>query len=433
MKTRLLALLLLGLAAAGGLAGAQAPGPLVVVGRIDTPIHPAAANYVRRLIAEAEKSGASLIVLGLSTPGGLLSSTREITSAMLASRVPIVTYVSPSGSSSASAGFFLLEAGDVAAMAPSTNTGAAHPVAAEGKDLPKTLNEKAEQDARAFIRTLARQRGRNAEKAEAAVTSSISYTETEAKDAGLIEVIARDVPDLVAQLDGRSVKRVSGKSEKLGLAHARIEPRDMGEIEKLLGVVSHPDVAVLLMLLGIVGIYFELSTPGAVLPGIVGGIALLLAFYAFSVLPVNLAGIALIIFGVGLFIAEIKVASHGLLAVGGGIALVAGSLILFYSPRNTGGYRLDLVVILPGVLVTVGILALLAWKTLQLRRMPARTGVSGMIGETARVVEPFTGGRGRVHFQGEYWEAEGPPDLAPGDLVRIKRVDALKLVVERRT
>jgi len=432
MRTRLTSLLLI-LAAAYGLLSGEARAPLVLVGRIDTPIHPAAANYVRRLIGEAEKDGASLIVLGLSTPGGLLSSTRDITSAMLASRVPIATYVSPSGSSAASAGFFLLEAGDVAAMAPGTNTGAAHPVAVEGKELSKTLNEKAEQDARAFIRTLARQRGRNTEKAEAAVTSSISYTETEAKDGGLIEIVARDVPDLVAQLDGRTVKRVAGKSGKLALANARIETREMGEIEKLLGVVSHPDVAVLLMLLGIVGLYFELSTPGAILPGVVGGIALLLAFYAFSVLPVNLAGIALILFGVGLFIAEVKVASHGLLAVGGGIALIAGSLILFSSPRNTGGYRLDLAVVLPGVLVTVAILALLSWKTLQLRRAPARTGISGMVGESARVVEPFAGGTGRVHFQGEYWEAEGPADLAPGDQVRIVRVDGLKLIVERRT
>jgi membrane-bound serine protease (ClpP class) len=434
MKTRLLALLVLGLAAAGGLAATEIPGPLVVLGRIDTPIHPAAANYVRRLIDEAEKNGASLIVLSLSTPGGLLSSTRDITSAMLASKVPIVTYVSPAGSSAASAGFFLLEAGDVAAMAPGTNTGAAHPVGGEGAELPKTLNEKAEQDARAFVRTLARQRGRNAEKAEAAVTSSASYTETEAKDSGLIEIVARDVPHLVSQLDGRTVARVGGKSSRLALARARFETKEMGRVEKLLGTVSHPNVAYLLFLLGLVGLYFELSTPGAILPGVVGGVSLILALYAFSVLPVNLAGIALILFGIGLFAAEVKVASHGVLAVGGAVALVAGSLLLFSGPGERGAtYRVDLAVILPGVLVTVAILALLSWKTLQLRRLPARTGVSGMIGETARVVEPFTGGTGRVHFQGEYWDAEGPPDLAPGDPVRIKRVEALKLVVERRT
>jgi membrane-bound serine protease (ClpP class) len=431
MKTRLASLLLLALASL--LLATPSHEPLVVVGRIDTPIQPAAANYLKRLIASAERSGANLIVLGLSTPGGLLSSTREMTSAILLSKVPVATFVSPAGASAASAGFFLLESGDVAAMAPGTNTGAAHPVGGEGADLPKTLNEKAEQDARAFIRSLAGQRGRNTEKAEAAVTSSASYTESEAKEARLVEIIARDVPDLVAQLDGRTVKRVGGKEEKLTLARARIETREMGEIEKLLGIVSHPNVAYLLFLLGIVGLYFELSSPGAVLPGIVGGIALLLALYAFSVLPVNLAGIALILFGIGLFVAEVKVASHGLLAAGGAIALVAGSLLLFSGPGERGSYRVDLGVILPGIILTLGIIGALSWKTIQLRRAPARTGVSGMKGQTARVVEPFAGGSGRVHFQGEYWDAEGPPDLTPGESVRIMRVEGLKLTVERRT
>jgi len=425
---RLASLFLLVAAAALG----ESEKPLVVAGRIDTPIHPASANYLKRLIASAESEGAQLVVLSLSTPGGLYSSTREMAEAMLASKVPIATYVSPSGASAASAGFFLLEAGDVAAMAPGTNTGAAHPVASGGANLPKTLNEKAEQDARAFIRSLARQRGRNAEKAEAAVTSSTSYTETEAKEAGLIEVIARDVPDLVSQLDGRTVNRVGGKSAKLSLAHSRIVTREMGEIEKLLGVVSHPDVAVILMLLGVVGLYFELSSPGAILPGIVGGIALLLAFYAFSVLPVNLAGIALILFGLGLFVAEIKVASHGLLAGGGAISLVAGCLLLFSGPRNTGGYRVDLAIILPAIALTLVILVTLSWRTVQLRRMPARTGVAGMVGASARVVEAFVDGRGRVHYQGEYWDAEGPADLSVGEPVRIVRVEGLKLVVERR-
>jgi len=181
------------------------------------------------------------------------------------------------------------------------------------------------------------------------------------------------------------------------------------------------------------GLYFELSTPGAILPGVVGGLALILALYAFSVLPVNLAGVALILFGVGLFAAELKVASHGILAVGGGIAIIAGALLLFSGPAAKEGYRVDLVVILPGVLVTVAVFGILSWRTLVLRRLPARTGAAGMIGEPARVVESFAGGKGRVHFQGEYWDAEGPADLSPGDSVRIVRVDGLKLAVERRT
>jgi len=327
----------------------------------------------------------------------------------------------------------LLLAGDVEAMAPGTNAGAAHPVAGEGQELPKTLNEKAEQDARAFIRTLAAQHGRNTEKAEAAVSKSIAYTETEAKQAGLIEIVARDVPDLVGQLDGRTVKRVGGSAATLRLAGARIETREMGAVDKLLGAVSHPNVAYVLFLLGLVGLYFELSSPGAILPGIVGGIALLLALYAFSVLPVNLAGLALILFGIGLFVAEVKVASHGLLAVGGSIALVAGSLLLFTGRGGRSPYRVDVGILLPSLLLTLAVVGMLTARTIQLRRQPATTGVAGMIGETARVVEAFAGGVGRVHVFGEYWDARGPSDLAPGDAVRIVRVDGLTLRVERRT
>jgi membrane-bound serine protease (ClpP class) len=427
------AIALLLLAASGPAFAADPAHPLVRAGRIDTPIHPAAAVYLGKLLDEAGRDGAALVVVGISTPGGLLTSTREMTTAILASKVPVATFVSPSGAQAASAGFFLLLAGDVAAMAPGTNTGAAHPVAGEGQELPKTLNEKAEQDARAFIRTLAEKRGRNVAKAEAAVSQSASYTETEAKEAGLIELVARDVPDLVRQLDGREVRRVGLPSATLRLAGARIEARDMGAVDKLLGVVSHPNVAYVLFLLGLVGLYFELSSPGAVLPGIVGGIALLLALYAFSVLPVNLAGIFLILFGIGLFAAEVKVVSHGLLAVGGAVALVAGSLLLFAGRDNRGTYRVDLGILVPSLVLALALVAMLTARTVQMRRRPATTGAAGMIGAAARVVEPFAGGEGRVHVFGEYWDAHGPADLAPGDDVRVVRVEGLRLRVERRT
>ena len=407
--------------------------PLVVVGRLDTPVHPAAANYVKKLLRRAAADRAALVVLGLSTPGGLLSSTREMTTAILASKVPVATFVHPSGAQAASAGFFLLLAGDVAAMAPGTNAGAAHPVAGEGQDLPKTLNEKAEQDARAFIRTLAKQRGRNVEKAESAVAKSVSFTEEEAREAGLIEIVARDVPDLLARLEDRAVRRPDGKTETLAVANARVQNREMGELEKILGVVSHPNVAYVLFLLGLVGLYFELSTPGAILPGIVGGIALMLALYAFSVLPVNLAGLALILFGIGLFVAEIKVVSHGLLAVGGAIAVVAGSILLFSGRGEPSPYRVDLAILAPGLLLTLGVVALLTARTISLRRSPPTTGIAGMVGAPARVVVPFPGGAGKVHVFGEYWDARGPSDLSPGEVVRIVRVDGLTLDVERRT
>ena len=423
---------------AGGVflaAGAAVPSarPLVVVGRIDTPIHPAAANYLNKLVQGAERDGAALVVLGISTPGGLLTSTREMASTILQSKVPVVTYVSPSGASAASAGFFLLEAGDVAAMAPGTNTGAAHPVAGEGQELPKTLNEKAEQDARAFIRSLAHQRSRDADKAETAVTSSHSFTETEAKEGRLVEVIARDVPDLLAQLDGRTIRRMGEKEETLKLKGYRLESREMSGLEKVLGVVSHPNVAYILFLLGLVGLYFEMSSPGAVLPGIVGGIALLLALYAFSVLPVNLAGIALILFAVLLFVLEIKAASHGVLAAGGAIALLAGSLLLF-SGRGEQGYRVDLSIILPAVAMTLTVVGFLTFKTISLRRAPVRTGSVSLVGKSARVVRtiPESEEPGTVLVDGEYWDAYGAPGAAPGESVRIIGVEGLKLRVERR-
>ena len=426
------ACLLLAGTAAGATGAARTP--LVVAGRIDTPIHPAAANYLNKLVKGAEKDGAELVVLGLSTPGGLLTSTREMASAILLSKVPVVTFVSPSGASAASAGFFLLLAGDVAAMAPGTNSGAAHPVAGEGQELPKTLNEKAEQDARAFIRSLARQRGRNADKAESAVTSSTSFTETEAKESNLIEVVARDVPDLLNQLDGRTVRRVGEKQATLHLKGYRLESREMSGLEKVLGVVSHPNVAYILFLLGLVGLYFEMSSPGAVLPGVVGGIALLLALYAFSVLPVNFAGVALILFAVLLFIAEVKAASHGVLAAGGAIALLAGSLLLF-SGRGDQGYRVDLSIILPAVAMTLGVVGFLTFRTISLRRMPVRTGASSLLGKNARVVRPSTetDSLGTVLLEGEYWDAYGAPGAAPGETVRVIGMEGLKLRVERRT
>jgi membrane-bound serine protease (ClpP class) len=414
--------------------GAVDKEPRVVVGRIATPIHPASALYLKKLLRSAEEDGAALVVVELSTPGGLSSSMREMASAILVSKVPVATFVWPSGSQCASAGFFLLLAGDVAAMAPGTNTGAAHPVGSEGQDLPKAMNEKAEQDARAFIRSIAGQRGRNADKAETAVTKSSSFTEKEAKEAGLIDVIARDVPDLLAQIDGRKIERHGAVLETLAVRGARIEYREMSTVDKLLGVVSDPTIAALLFLAGIVGLYFELSNPGAILPGVVGGIALLLALYAFSVLPVNLAGLALILFGVALFIAEVKVASHGLLAAGGAVGLVVGMLMLFSGRGDRAGYRVDLAVILPGLAVTLVVLGLLTWNTVRVRSLPVQTGAEGMIGEEARVVRGFTDpeGRGTVLVHGEYWDAEGAPGAQPGEAVRILRVDEFRLKVERR-
>ncbi|PYQ34562.1 MAG: serine protease, partial [Acidobacteria bacterium] len=247
------------------------------------------------------------------------------------------------------------------------------------------------------------------------------------------ELIARDVPDLLAQLDGRKVARVGGAVVTLALKDARVDQREMSRVEKLIGVVSHPNVAYVLFLLGLMGLYFELSSPGAVLPGVVGGIALLLALYAFSVLPVNLAGLALILFAILLFVAEVKVVSHGVLASGGAVSLIAGSLLLFSGRGEESLYRIDLSIILPGLLLTLAIVAFLTWRTLDLRMRPARTGLEGMVGENARVVEGFAEpGRGKVLVHGEYWDAEGPAGLSAGETVRVARVDGTRVRVERR-
>ena len=249
----------------------------------------------------------------------------------------------------------------------------------------------------------------------------------------MIEIVARDVPDLMAQLDGRTIRRVGAKEEILKLKGYRLENREMSGLEKTLGVVSHPNVAYILFLLGLVGLYFEMSSPGAVLPGIVGGIALLLALYAFSVLPVNFAGIALILFAVLLFVLEVKAASHGVLAAGGAIALLAGSLLLF-SGRGDRGYRVDLSIVLPAVAMTLGVVGFLTFRTLSLRRVPVRTGSSSLVGRTARVVRPLpdTDEAGTVLIDGEYWDAYGAPGAAPGETVRVIGVEGLKLRVERR-
>ena len=403
-------------------------------GRIETPIHPASAGYLKTLLDQANGDGAALVVLTLSTPGGLLASTREMSSAILASKAPVATYVSPAGASAASAGFFLLLSGDVAAMAPGTNTGAAHPVGGEGQDLPKKLNEKAEQDARAFVRTLARERGRNVAKAEAAVEDSLSYTETEAKESGLIEIVARDIPDLLSQIDGRTVRRVGGVETKLSLAGHRLEERSMSSVEKILGVVSHPNVAYVLFLLGLVGLYFELSTPGAILPGVVGGISLLLALYAFSVLPVNLAGLGLILFAILLFVAEIKVVSHGLLSLGGADRPRGGlAPPVFGQGRHrrvscrSGHHRAG----------ARGHSRDRGSADVEDAPAPPRAAAYGPRGHGRR--SRARGGRLRAVGNGRpgprggrVLGGRGPAGLAPGEMVRIARVEGFRLFVERR-
>jgi len=414
------------LLAGSSLAAAPAASPLVLVARLDGEIHPAAAGFVRRSLAEASARHAALVVLEISTPGGLMSSMREITTAIVNSKVPVATFVGPSGARAASAGFFILLSGDIAAMAPETNTGAAHPVGSQGQDVPETMRKKVEQDALAQIRTLCAAHHRDPEPAEKAVLESISYTETEARQKNLVEAIARDPAELVRKLDGTAITRLSGEKVVLALKSARLETLEMGAVERALGVVSEPNLAYILFLIGLVGLYFELSHPGAVLPGVVGGVSLLLALYAFSVLPVNVTAIALIALGVLFIVFEMKFPVHGMLALSGVAAFVAGSLLLFSG--NRFGYRVDPGVVLPGAVVSAGVIAGLAIRAARVRARPVRTGAEGMIGETGRALTDIDPS-GRVIAHGEYWEARSDTPLAAGSAVRIVGKEGFTLIV----
>src|SRR6476661_3980053 len=307
----LLVLGVLGLFAPLLAAPAQSPGEVLLV-KVKSPIHPVSAELIADAIAEADRRNAAALVVELDTAGGLMSSTRDITTAILGARTPVVVYVSPGGAQAASAGFFILMSADVAAMAPGTNAGAAHPVDGQGEDIKGVMGTKVEQDAAANIRSLAVRNGRNVQLAEAAVLQSRSYTAGEALQNKLIEIVAPDVPALVRALDGRVVQR-GATQLTLHTASAAVRPFTVSPLRALLGVIADPNTTYLLLGLGSLGLIFELMHPGAILPGVVGAICVVLAFYGMSVLPVNYAGVALILLAVLFFILEIKVTSYGML------------------------------------------------------------------------------------------------------------------------
>ncbi len=407
--------------------------------RIGGIIHPVARDLLVESLERADREGAALLVVELDTPGGLLTSTREMTTAMLGARTPVAVWVAPDGAQAASAGFFLLMAGDFAAMAPSTNTGAAHPVGGQGETIEGHLGEKVEQDAAATIRALAARRGRPVELAEKAVIASLSFTAGEALEKGLIDLVAADERALLAGLDGRELEKPPGEKRRLSLAGATVVVVEMNAAQRFLSVLLHPNIAYILLSLGFLGLYFELSHPGAIFPGVVGGISLLLALYALSVLPVRFAGVALILLGVGLLIAEIKVTSYGLLTVGGVGALVLGSLILFRSTEPALRVSRSLIAAVAGCfLASTGLLVLLSYRHLRHR---VQTGIEGMIGAHA-VARTALAPRGKVFVAGELWNAvlegrvlEGTVlesarlEVAAGSEVEIVAVDGLTLHV----
>jgi membrane-bound serine protease (ClpP class) len=397
--------------------------------KVDAPIHPVTSEYVVKAMETADRDRADLVVLTLDTPGGLDTSMREIIGAIVNARTPVAAFVGPSGSRAASAGFFIAMACDIFAMAPGTSTGSAHPVGLSltGQAMDKTMEEKVTNDAAAYMRTLAEKRGRNVRMAEDAVRESLSYTEKEALDGGLIDLVATSEDDLVARLDGRTIKRFDGTTRLLALAGRPVRDLPMTFRQRFLLTIANPNLAYILLLIGLLGLYFEFSHPGAILPGVLGGISLLLAVFAFQILPINYVGLGLIILAVILFILEIKVQSFGMLAVGGIAAMIIGSLMLIKAP--VAELRPSLGFILPVVLtVALLVLFLLTLVFKAHARRPA-TGREGMVGETGTARTDLSPA-GKVFIHGELWQAEAGEPIRAGEKVKVLAVlDGLKIRV----
>lgn len=395
--------------------------------RLDSILHPVARQILADALDEADGTGAAALVVELSTPGGLLTSTREISSAMLAARTPVIVWVAPAGSQAASAGFFVLLSADFAAMAPGTNTGAAHPVGGQGESIAGDMGEKVLQDTAAMVRSLAARHGRSVELAEKAVLESRSFTEQEAFAAKLVDVVAGDLPTLLAALDGREYDKPGGKGS-LRVASAAVREIRPTAVQRFLSAIAHPNLAYLLMSLGMLGIYFELAHPGAVLPGVVGGISLLLGLFALSVLPVNYTGVGLILLAIVFFIAEIKVTSYGLLAVGGIISLVLGSLLLFKSAEPA--LRLSRGLIVASAASAAVVVAFLAVLAARAQGARVTTGSEGLVGERGRTLSVLAPA-GRVFVHGEIWQAESEAgEVAEvGSEIEVVAVEGLKLRV----
>lgn len=429
--------------------GGARPAPLALVLRIDGPVGPAVTNYLDKAIRYAEERGAEVIVIEVNTPGGLVQSMRDIIDRIIHSPVPVATYVSPPGSRAMSAGTFILYASHIAAMAPTTTMGAATPVAlgmgrhgGDPRILPRAPDEEDEQDpvpddltaaeakaiedAVAYIRSLARLRGRNAEWAERAVREAATVTNEEAVDLNVVDLQAADVTELLEAIDGWTVT-VRDRSVELATSGAGIEHRPPNWVDELLGVVTNPNIALILMLLGVYGLIFELANPGAVVPGVLGGISLLVALYALNVLPISYAGLALLLLGIALMVAEAFVPSFGILGVGGLIAFALGGVMLFDIPDPA--FRVSPWTV--GTMTAVSGLVLIVLVRYLLRSLarPVATGDgAAVVGREGEVTE-WREGKGWILLEGELWNAEGPVDLRAGDRVRVEKGGGFRLVV----
>ncbi|MBV8533738.1 MAG: nodulation protein NfeD [Verrucomicrobia bacterium] len=395
---------------------------------IDGAIGPATASYISRSVDEAESQRAECLIIQLNTPGGLLDSTRVIVQKLLASPVPVVVYVAPTGATAASAGCFITLSADIAAMAPATTIGAAHPVAlggAPGGEESKpdeTMTKKLENFAVSYMEAIANQRNRNVEWAKSAVRESASITAEKAREMKVIEIIAKDRDDLLSQLNGRTVK-----GKQLKTAGAKVVEIKMSAAEQVFQLLWRPEVMFVLMLIAIYGLIGEMTTPGAILPGVIGAIALVLALYMAAILPVNIAGLLLIALSVGLFIIDVFAPTHGVLTAGGIAAFLIGSLMLFN--RRDPLFRLSLAYIIPSVAITAAFFIFVVGKGLRAQRLPVKVGPQTMLGKIVSALTPIDSSGGRVFVEGEYWTAKSDTPIDQGRAVQITAVEGLTLKV----
>lgn len=386
---------------------------------IDAAINPVVASFLAEQIAQANHQQKRAVVIQLSTPGGLDSAMRSIIQAELSSQVPIIVYIAPAGARAASAGALITLAADFAAMAPGTNIGAAHPVSISPGSQPNgTMNEKIVNDAAAYARSIAQQRGRNQDWAEKAVRESVSTSAQEALDEQIIDLIAENNRQLLQKLNGLNYRR-EGVAHTLKTENATLQLIEMNWRQEILSALSNPTFAYMLMMLGIIGIFFEISQPGVILPGVIGAISILLAFFAFSMLPINYVGLLLILLAVVLFILEVKVPSFGMLTVGGVIAMAMGSLMLIDSSEPY--MQISKAVIAATITVSAGFISFATWMVLRTQKRPATSGKEGMVGEQGEVIN-WTGNQGRVFVHGEYWTARCADQLTAGRRIEIVRI-----------
>ncbi len=409
--------------------GAQSAKPVVVIDVVDA-ISPGSTSFVQHGIDEARERGAQLLVIRLDTPGGLVSSTREIVKAIFGSEIPVAVFVAPGGARAASAGTFITMSAHIAAMAPGTNIGAASPVAGGGNQIEGDMRKKAMNDVAAFARSVATRTGRNAEWAESAVREAVSVDEAEALRLKVIDLVAADVGALLLAIDGRKVKLATGQERVLHTRGAQQIALSQTWRDQVLSLLSDPNIAYILMLLGMYGLFFELSNPGSILPGVVGAISLLLAMYAMKVLPINYVGLLLIGLAVILFLLEIKVVSYGGLTIGGIVAMTLGSVMLVDSPDPV--LQISLKVILPAVAGTAMFFVWIVGLGFRAQQTRPVSGLEGMMGETGVVrAAGENGGPVKVFVHGEIWLADSDEPLEPGQKIRVVSMKGLRLHVAK--